>query len=127
MRFLIRRDSVTFRSTFKSSHPEVVLGKGVLKICSKFTAEHPCRSTISIKFQSNLIEITLRHGCSPVNLQLISRTPAFTKNTSGRLLLYILSFTNLEKTFLSGLLLTRQMCNTIRRYIFSNRREMKCI
>ena len=25
------------------------LGKGVLKICSKFTGEHPCRSAISIK------------------------------------------------------------------------------
>ena len=29
--------------TFRSSYPEVFLGKGVLKICSKFTAEHPCR------------------------------------------------------------------------------------
>ena len=32
----------------RSSHPEVFLGKGVLKICSKFTGEHPCRSGISI-------------------------------------------------------------------------------
>ena len=23
-------------------HPEVLLGKGVLIICSKFTGEHPC-------------------------------------------------------------------------------------
>ena len=36
----------------------------------------------------NFIEITLWHGCSPVNLLHIFRTP-FTKNTSGRLLLYI--------------------------------------
>ena len=43
------------------------LGKGVLKIWSKFTGEHPCRSAISIKLQSNVIEITLPHGCSPVN------------------------------------------------------------
>ena len=28
----------------RSSRPEVFLGKGVLKICSKFTGEHPCRS-----------------------------------------------------------------------------------
>ena len=28
--------------TYRSSHPEVFLGKGVLKICSKFTGEHPC-------------------------------------------------------------------------------------
>ena len=31
--------------------------------CSKFTGEHPCRSAISIKLQSNFIEISLRHGC----------------------------------------------------------------
>ena len=71
---------------FRSSPPEVFLCKGVLKLCSKFTAEHPCRSVISIKLQSNFIEITLRHGCFPVNLLHISRTP-FPRNTSGELLL----------------------------------------
>ena len=70
----------------RSSRPEVFLGKGVLKICSKFTGEHPCRSVISIKLQSNFTEIALRHGCSSVNLLHILRTP-FLKNTSGRLLL----------------------------------------
>ena len=30
----------------RTSHPEVFLRKGVLKICSKFTGEHPCRSVI---------------------------------------------------------------------------------
>ena len=35
--------------------------------------------------QSNFIEITLHHGCSPVNLLHIFRTP-FIKNTSGGLL-----------------------------------------
>ena len=44
------------------------LGKGVLKICSKFAGEHLCRGVISIKLVSNLIEIVLRHGRSPVNL-----------------------------------------------------------
>ena len=34
----------------------------------------------------NFIEITLRHGCSPVNLMHVLRTP-FLKKTSGRLLL----------------------------------------
>ena len=72
----------------RSSHPEVFLRKGVLKVCSKFTGEHPCRSAISIKLESNFIEITLRHGCSPVNLLHISNTP-FLKNTSGRLYLLI--------------------------------------
>ena len=40
---------------------------------------------ISIKLSCNFTEITLRHGCSPVNLLHISRT-SFTKNSSGRLL-----------------------------------------
>ena len=57
----------------RSSRPEVFQEKGVLKICSIFTREHPCRSAISIKLQSNFIEITLRHGCSPVNLLRIFR------------------------------------------------------
>ena len=33
---------------YRSIPPEVFLGKGVLKICSKFTGEHPCRSEVSI-------------------------------------------------------------------------------
>ena len=37
---------------------------------------------------SNFIEIALRHGCSPVNLLHIFRTPSF-KNISGRLFLDI--------------------------------------
>ena len=49
-----------FVDHFTSSHPEVFLEKGVLEICSKFTGEHPCRSVISKKLQSNFIEITLR-------------------------------------------------------------------
>ena len=57
---------------FRSSHPEVFLEKAVLKICSKFTGEHPCRSAISIKLQSDVIEIALRHGCSPVNWSIFS-------------------------------------------------------
>ena len=49
------------------------LKKGVLKICV---------------LQSNFIEIALSHGCSPVNLLHIFRTP-FPKITSGGLLLNI--------------------------------------
>ena len=66
----------------RSSHPEVFFRKGVLKIGSTCTGEHPCRSVISIKLQRNFIEIALRHGCSPVNLQHIFRIP-FPKNTFG--------------------------------------------
>ena len=75
--------------TFISRHREVFLGKDDLKICSKFTGEPPYRSVISIKLQSNFIEIALRRGCSPVNLQHIFRTP-FLKNTAGGLLLNLL-------------------------------------
>ena len=64
---------------FRSSHPEVFRRKGVLKIYSKFTRENTCRSVISIKSQSNFIEIILRHGFSPVNLLHIFRAP-FLKN-----------------------------------------------
>ena len=39
-------------------------------------------------FQSNFIEIKLRHGRSPVNLLRIIRT-LFLKNTSGTLLLNV--------------------------------------
>ena len=70
----------------RSSRPEVFLRKGVLKICSKFTGEYPCWSVISIILQNNFIEIALCHGCSPVNLLHILRTP-FPRNTSGWLLL----------------------------------------
>ena len=49
------------------------------------------RGTLLLKcdlnLQSNFIEITLRHRCSPVNLLHIFKTP-FSKNTSGWLLLY---------------------------------------
>ena len=69
----------------RSCRPEVFLGKGVLKICSKCTGEHLCRSAISVKLLCNFTEIELSHGCSPVNLSHIFRTP-FLKNTSGRLL-----------------------------------------
>ena len=62
--------------------PEVFLGKGILKICSKFTGEHQCRSVISIKLQSNVIEIAFRYGCSPINLLHIFRIP-FPRNTSA--------------------------------------------
>ena len=73
-------------SRLRSNLPEVFLGKCVLRICSKFTGEHPCRRVISTKLLCNFIEITLRHGYSPVNLLQIFRTP-FHKNTYGRLLL----------------------------------------
>ena len=82
---------------FRSSRPEVFLRKGILKICSKFTGERPCRSVILIKLLCNFIEITLQHGCSPANLLYIFRNP-FLKNTSGWLLLYVAFATFKQKT-----------------------------
>ena len=79
---------VFFSRIFASSPPEVFLKKGVLKICSKFTAEHSCWSVISIKLLSSFIKISLRHWCSPVNLKHIFRT-LFPRNTSGGHLLNI--------------------------------------
>ena len=65
----------------KSSRPKVFLGKGVLKIYSKFTGEHPCWIVLC-----NFIEITIRHGCYPVNLLHVFWTP-FHNKTYRRLLL----------------------------------------
>ena len=72
----------------RSSPPEVFLGKGILKICSKFTGEHPHQSVILIKLQSSFLEITLRHECSPVNLLHIFRTTFYKNNSWGLLLKY---------------------------------------
>ena len=44
------------KSNDRSSHLEVFLGKGVLKICNKFTAEHHCHSVISIKLLATLLK-----------------------------------------------------------------------
>ena len=66
------------------------LGKGVLKICIRFTGEQRCRNVISKKLLCNFIEITLRHGYSPVNLLQIFRK-TFLKNTYGGLLLWYIA------------------------------------
>ena len=87
----------------RSSRREVFLRKPALKICSKFTGELPYRSAISIKLFCNFIEIALRHGCSPINLLHIFRTP-FLKSTSGRLLLYkVSSFLNIATIHLGDI------------------------
>ena len=79
----------------RSGRSGVFLGKGVLKIRSKFTGENPCRSAISIKLLCNFIEVTILHGSSPVNLLHIFRTH-FLNNTSRWLLL--------SQSFISNLL-----------------------
>ena len=68
-------ENTCWRNSVRSSPPAVFLRKGALKICSKFTGEHPCWSVISIKLLWNFIEITFWHGCSPGNLLHIFRIP----------------------------------------------------
>ena len=75
-KYLFRSALLTF---IRSSHREVFIRKGVLKISSNFTREHPCRSVISIKLQSKLVGLLLY-------LLHIFRTP-FPRNTSAWLLL----------------------------------------
>ena len=79
---------IFYTGWFRRSHAEVFLWVGVLKIHSKFIGEHSCRSAVSIKLLCNFTEITLWHGCYPVNLLHIFRTP-FLKNTFGRMLLML--------------------------------------
>ena len=50
----IKSESFIFNS--RSSHPEMFLRKGVLKICNKFTGEYPCQSAISIKLLTTLLK-----------------------------------------------------------------------
>ena len=70
----------------KSSSSYVFSGKGVLKIWSKFTEEHPCQSVTSIKLLCNFIKITFWHCCSPVNMLHIFRTPILENTYKGLLL-----------------------------------------
>ena len=85
--------SLCIPTSFRSSRPEVFFEKGVLKICNKFTGEHPCGSATSIKLLCNFFEITLRQGCSPVNFLHSFRKP-FPRNTSGWLLPQFFDFHN---------------------------------
>ena len=63
------------RLSFLKKPSRGALRKRCSKICSKFTGEHPCRNVISVKLLCKFIEITLRHGCFPVNLLHIFGKP----------------------------------------------------
>ena len=73
MRFAIDL-SILIIVMLRSSPSKVFLGKGVQKICSNFTGEHPVP-----KLLCNFIEIALRHVCSLVNMLHIFRI-LFLKN-----------------------------------------------
>ena len=90
LQYLIMRTNCDYvsKNLPKSSHAEVFSGKCVVKICRKFTGEHPYQSMISIMLLCNFIEITLWHRYSPVNFL----HTFWTQNTSGRLLLILGAF-----------------------------------
>ena len=74
----------------------MLLGKGALKICSKFTRESPWRRAISIKLQSNFNVITLRHVCSLViycifSEDLLLKTPLEGCFCKGEVILFIVT------------------------------------
>ena len=87
----------------RSSHPEVFLLIVVLKIRSKFTGWHLWWSAISIKLQSNFIEIRTSASVFSCNLVHIFIT-AFLQNTSGRLLLEMCHKVILENGRILGLI-----------------------
>ena len=130
MWILVRYSKPNLQKLTRSNTPEVFTGKG----CIKFTWKHPCQSVISIKLLCNFIEITLRHGCSPVNLLHIFRTP-FPRNTSGgllisspRLLSVTISTDQLLKdwqTVLRVLRVDRQILRMDRRVLRVDRRVLR--
>ena len=59
----------------RRSRPEAFMGKDVQKICSTFTGERPCESTISIKLQSNIFGMgVLVKMCCIFSEQFFQRT-----------------------------------------------------
>ena len=70
---------------FQKQPPKGVLKKRCSGNIQQIYRRNPCQSAISHKLQTQ-VEITLWHGCSPVNLLHIFSTD-FSRNTSGWLLL----------------------------------------
>ena len=71
---VVRLTSTYFRSIHPGVQPHL-LKKVVLKICSKFTGEHPCRSVISIKLKSRFGMVALLYICCRFSEHLFLRTP----------------------------------------------------
>ena len=98
------------RNLYRSSPPEVFLGKGVQKIYSKFTEKHPCRSVISIKLHGCTSEEVLKNHLGRCKLQghkesssqkLITRR-CVTKSSSQKQntnYIYLLQSTRILKAF----------------------------
>ena len=67
-------------ATSRSNYPEMLLVKGVLKICSKFIREHPCWSVVSITMISISVIWRFSMGvllyiCGIFSEYLLLRTP----------------------------------------------------
>ena len=88
---IIRWGNLKVRIWFNYLHKQPF--RGVLKKSCSENMQQIYRRTPTPKcdLQSNFIEITLRHGCSPVNLLHIFRTP-FLKG--GCLCISLLTFTS---------------------------------
>ena len=83
-------NTVSYFSTFRRSHPEVLLWKSVLKICSKFT-EHPCWSVkvwiVICRWQNHnfveilkILEILLKHKTKQNRSRSNTETCTFNQN-----------------------------------------------
>ena len=92
MLFILLEHSITSQNfsgvkviLFRSSHPEMFIRKGVIKIYSKFTGEHSCRSVISQLYwnHTSVWVFSCKFAAYFQN--------TFTKNTSEWLLLSFVS------------------------------------
>ena len=77
------------RCKYRSSHQRCSVRKDVLRNFAKFTRKHLCQSLFFHKV-ATLLKKILWHRCFPVNFAKFLRTP-FLQNTSGRLLLFIVT------------------------------------
>ena len=75
------------QTKLKSSHPAVFLRKGIPKICSKFTGEHPCQN-VAIKFgqltEYNMSNICLKNSYKKLGEKIFS-DPFLKKSKLGNL------------------------------------------
>ena len=83
----------------KNSHPEVFLEKGVLKIWSKFTGEHPCRSVISTKLLRNSSGRLLLNGSSKLNSECIKKLIKVRMNDTKNVIFATLNVNSLVSKF----------------------------
>ena len=82
---------------FQKQPPDVFYENRCSKKFHKIYSKHLCQSLFLIKFQvwSNFIKKRLWHKCFPVNFAKSLRT-SFWQNTSGRLILWFMAFSDWE-------------------------------